>query len=166
MNRKTTLYATILIAWLFLAVGFVVNGRPEGLIVIIPLAVFWLVGEGRGWRWASSLSLLFYALTTMGAIWLGTLPLLAILGLVTAVIAWDISNFNRLLDGMSRVYKEDLIVQQYRRRLISVAALGVVIAILATTIQISFSFVAALVLGLVAIAGFSFAISFLRRESD
>ena len=166
MNRKTTLYATILIAWLFLAVGFVVNGRPEGFIVIIPLAAFWLTSEWKVWRWASSLSLLFYALTAIGAIWLGTLPLLAILGLVTAVMAWDISNFNYLLDGMSRVYKEDLIIQQYRRRLLSVAALGIVIAVLATTIQISFSFVTALVLGLVAIAGFSVAISFLRRESD
>ncbi len=166
MNRKTTLYATILIAWLFLAVSFVVNGRPGGLIVIVLLAVFWLAGEGRGWRWASSLSLLFYALTAMGAIWLGTLPVLAILGLVTAVMAWDMSSFNRLLDGMNRVYKEDLIIQQYRRRLVSVAALGVVIAVLATTIQISFNFVTALVLGLVAIVGFSVAVSFLRRESD
>ncbi len=166
MNRKMTLYATIIIAWLFLAVGFVLNGRPEGLIVIIPLAIFWLAGEWRGWRWASSLSLLFYTLTAMGAIWLGTRPILAILGLVTAVMAWDMSSFHHLLNGMSRIYKEDLLIEHYRRRLISVAAVGVIIAILSTAIQISFSFVAALVLGLVAITGFSLAISFLRRESD
>jgi MFS family permease len=166
MNRKTTLYATILIAWLFLTVGFVVNGRPEGLIVIIPLAVFWLAGEWRGWRWASSLSLLFYSLTAMGAIWLGVLPVLVLLGLVTAVIAWDVSNFIHLLDGMNRVYKEDLLIRQYRRRLLGAAGIGLVIAVLATIIQISFSFVAALLLGMLAIVGFSLAISFLRQESD
>ncbi len=166
MNRKTTLYATILVAWLFLTVGFAANGRAEGLIVVIPLAAFWLASEWRGWRWASSLSLLFYALTAIGAIWLGVLPALAILGLVTAVMAWDISNFNYLLDSVSRVYKEDLIIRQYRRRLISAAAAGAAIAILATVIQISFNFIAALLLGLAAIAGFSFAISFIRRESN
>ncbi len=166
MNRKTTLYATILVAWLFLTVGFVVNGRAEGLIVVIPLAAFWLASEWRGWRWASSLNLFFYALAAIGAVWLGARPILAILGLVTAVMAWDISNFNHLLDGMSRIYKEELIVQQYRRRLISVAAAGVALAALSTTIQIRFSFFMALVLGLAAIAGFSVAISFLRRESN
>ncbi len=151
---------------LLLAVGFVTNGRMEGLIVILLLAVFWLVGEWRGWRWSGSLSLLLYLLTAMGAIWLGTMPILAVPGLVTAVMAWDISSFNRLLNGMNQIHKEELLIQQYRRRLISVAVLGVVIAILATTIQISFSFVAALLLGLIAIAGFSLAISFLRQESD
>jgi len=166
MNRTTTLYSVILIANLLLAVGFIVNGRVEGLIVILPLALFWLLGEWRGWRWAGSLGLFLYALLAMGALWLNVIPILVILGLVTAVIAWDISSFNRLLNGMSQIHKESLLMQQYRRRLISVAVLGTVIAILATTIQINFSFVAALLLGLIAIAGFSLAISFLRQESD
>ncbi|MCP4356551.1 MAG: hypothetical protein GY796_00840 [Chloroflexi bacterium] len=166
MNRTTTLYATILMANLLLAVGFVVNGRIEGLIVILPLAAFWLAGEWRGWRWAGSMGLFLYALAAMGAIWLNVAPILAILGLVTAVAAWDMSNFNRLLNSMNQIYQEDLLNQQYRRRLISVAALGAVSAILATTVQISFSFAAALFLGLVAIVGFSLAISFLRQESD
>lgn len=166
MNRKTTLYAIILLAWLFLAASLVLGGRPEGLIAIVPAALFWLVGERRRWRWASSLALLIFVLAAMAALWLNANTVLVFLGLVTAVMAWDISSFQRLLANVSKIVQEDKLVSQYYRRLMTVSAVGVVLAILTTVIQINFSFLAALFLGFIAIAGFSLAISFLRRESD
>ena len=166
MNRTTVIYVTIVIAGVFLAAGYFLAGQNGGVIAALVLAVLWLIGEWRGWRWAGSIGLFFFALIALVGIWLGVTAVFAILSLVAALLAWDMSSFKRLLAGVSWVRNEDLLERQYRQRLLIVAVTGIILAVLATTVRVTFSFTAALFLGLLAIIGLSRALSFLRQDSD
>jgi len=166
MSRKRFLTLAIITAALSLAVGFVLAGIYWGLPVILMIAALWLTGERRGWHWAGNVGLLlFIILTIMGLM----LKIFAFSGMVTAgaaLIGWEISHFNQYLAGVNKVINEPAIERKHQQRILTVAGAGLITAAIAATIQVNFGFGMALLLGLVAIAGLSLAIGFLRRESD
>jgi hypothetical protein len=87
-------------------------------------------------------------------------------GLVAALCAWDLHHFVLDLQRVGRVEDRRALEQRHLLRLLAVAGLGGVLAVLALTIEIRLTFFQALLLGLLVIWGLSRGIGFLRRESD
>lgn len=166
MTGKTILYLTICIAAVSLSIGYVLAGISLGVVVILLNAAFWLLGEWRGWRWAASVNLILFVLLTIAGLLFGTSPIFGIITAVAALVGWDYSHFTRYLAQVENVEKQTIIEKQHQQRILVVAGGGVVVSAVAATLRLNFGFGLALLLGLIAIIGFSRALSFLRRESD
>lgn len=166
MTQTTLLYAAMLVAFLALAAGFLLASIWLGMPAILALAGFWFLGEVKGWGWASHLSLALIVVITGVGLLLNMPAPLAVVTAVAALAAWDIGHLQRLLAGNGRIDNRQEIEQQHRQRLLWVMGASLVLALVAATLRLQFSFSMALFLGLLAIFGFSRAISRLRRESD
>jgi hypothetical protein len=132
---------------------------------ILVLAGLWFVGQQANWPWMSWLMVaLFAGAAAFGAL-LELSPLPLVIGLIAALSAWDLGEFDRQLQRADAVEGEHVLKRRHLRRLLVVDGLGLLCAMVALAVQVRLSFGLALVLGLIALVGLSRAIRFLRRET-
>jgi hypothetical protein len=154
-----------------LAVGSLVIGYGQGgwwdwMLIPAVLGGLWLLGYWRGWAWMASVGLIgFVGISAIG-LWLGLDAGWMVGGLVAALCAWDLHHFALSLQRVGRIENERALEQRHLLRLLAVAGLGLVLAVVALRIEIRLTFLQALLLGLLVVWGLSRGISFLRRESD
>ncbi|HSR30069.1 MAG TPA: hypothetical protein VLY63_05845, partial [Anaerolineae bacterium] len=130
------------------------------------LGILWVFGYVRGWGWMAYVGLVGFVaaaaiglLLNLGVGWM-------VFGLVAALCAWDLHRFVLCLERVDRVVDERTMTNRHLGRLLAVAGLGLVLAVVALRIQVRLTFLMALLLGLMAVWGLSRAVGFLRRESD
>jgi hypothetical protein len=165
MARKIGLLCVALAAG-SLVVGYGQAGWWDWMLLPAIVGGMWVFGYWRGWGWMASLGLIgFLALSAIGLrLDLGAGWMVA--GLLAALCAWDLHHFDLSLQRAGRVEDERALEQRHLLRLLAVAGLGLVLAVVALSIEIRLTFFQALLLGLLAAWGLSRGISFLRRESD
>lgn len=166
MTHKNLIFIAIILATVTASVGLAASGIFWGIPFVVVTAVIWLSGEFKSWRWLTGLGLFLFVVIISISLLIGLFPWAAVVTAVLALIAWDMSHFYTFLSQVARVDHQTLIVARYRQRLLVITGSGLLIALIATTIRIQVTFSLALFLGLIAIIGFSRAISFLRKESD
>jgi hypothetical protein len=149
-----------------LAMGYGRAGWWDWMLAFGILGGLWLFGYWRGWAWMAPLGLVgFVGLSAIG-LWLDLEAGWMVAGLVAALCAWDLQHFALGLQRVGRVEDGRALEQRHLLRLLAVAGLGLVLAVVALTIEIRLTFFQALLLGLLVIWGLSRGIGFLRRESD
>ncbi len=136
---------------------------PAAAILIFGLA--WIVGQRLGWRWVAWLMVGSSVVAAAVGAWLDLSPVLLVVGLIAALSAWDLDGFARQLKRVDAVEQKQVLQRRHLRRLLLADGLGLLLAVLAVTVQVDLSFGLALILGLIALLGLSRAIGFLRRES-
>ncbi len=149
-----------------LTAGYVIGGLWIWALPILGLAALWLFGQRRGLKWVSSLELLlFLGLATIG-IWQRLTLGLMLLGIISALAAWDLESFIQRMEGAERVDHRDDLERKYLQRLVIIICSGALFAVAAIGLNVPFSFGSALLLGLLVVVGLSRTIRFMRHESD
>jgi hypothetical protein len=149
-----------------LGLGYSLGGLWAGTLTLGILGLLWLLGYWRGWAWIAPVGLIGCTGAAAAGLLLELRADWMVFGLVAALCAWDLHRFVLRLTMMDRIEDERAMTQRHLGRLLAVAGLGLVFAVVALRIEVRLTFLMALLLGLLAVWGLSRAVSFLRRESD
>ena len=88
------------------------------------------------------------------------------LGLVAALVAWDLDQFAQRMRVAGRVDGAPELERRHIRRLLIVAAIGGVLGAIGLGLRVRLSFGLALLLAALAMLGLSITVGFLRRLRD
>lgn len=145
--------AATLLAMLTLSIGYLARGLWAGAAAVVLVGLLWLIGQARRWSWIASPGLVGFAGgAAIGAL-LGVPPLWLLIGVVAALAAWDLDNFERHLREADRVVGEAILIRAHIQQLLLALALPTLLgaAALAARIQLGFWWV--LLLAALAVAG-------------
>jgi hypothetical protein len=106
----------------------------------------------------------FVAVAASG-LWLGIGQGWMVIGVVTALTAWDLDHFSRRLQAADGVVGARSLEKRHLLRLAAVAGLGLLLAAAALGLRTRLGVGAAILLGLLAILGLSQVVRYLRHES-
>jgi len=163
---KLLLPAGTILAVAALGLGYWLDNAWLGTLFAVAVGLFQFLGKWRGWNWASSVALILFAGTAAIGIRTGAEASWMLLGTVAALSIWDLDHFALRLRFAPSTSDARSLERQHFLRLLIVVALGLLLGFAALNVRAAFGFGTAVLLGLLAIAGLSWAISFLRRESD
>ncbi len=155
-----------------LALGFALSGLWVGMGAVLAAGVLWLLGTlrtlgaQRALPWASSAALVMLAAAAAVAVLIAVGGGWPVLGLVAALVAWDLDQFAQRMRAAGRVAGAPELERRHIRRLLVVAAIGGVLGAIGLGIRVRLSFELALLLAALAIVGLGIAICFLRRLRD
>ena len=148
-----------------LALGFALSGLWAGMAAVLAAGALWLLGH-RALPWASSAALVTLAAAAAVAVLLAVGGGWPVLGLVAALVAWDLDQFAQRMRAAGRVDGAPELERRHIRRLLVVAATGGVLGAIGLGIRVRLSFELALILVALAMLGLSIAVGFLRRLRD
>jgi hypothetical protein len=149
-----------------LVIGYALNAFWIGAAIIVALGLFWLVGQWRGWRPVSVLVAISFIFATALGIWQGVPAAWMLFSIVTTLVAWDLDQFTHRLEQAGQIVGETELKRIHLQRLLVIAGLGFLFGGIALRLQVELNLGWGIFLGLLAIAGLSRIIGFLRRESD
>ena len=147
-----------------LAIGDGQVGRWDRILLAGVLGGLWLSGYWRGWAWMAPLGLVGFVGLAASGVLLGLEAGAMVAGVVAALCAWDLHHFALTLQEVGQVKDGRALEQRHLSRLLAVAALGLVLAVIALRVEIRLTFFEALLLGLLVVWGLSRGIRFVRRE--
>jgi hypothetical protein len=156
---------TVLAAAVF-AVGYGLNELWGGAVTVGVVGAFWMVGQWRRWRWVTSVALVLLMGAAVMGLWLGVGGGWMLVGVVTALVAWDLDRFVWRMRAAGRVESADTLERRHLQRLLIVGGAGLLLGAVALSFRIRLGFAVAFLLALLAVLGLSQAVSFLRREGD
>ncbi len=149
-----------------LVVSFALAGYWLVVIVCVCAGGAWLFAALRGWPSVPTLGLLATSAATVYGDFEGVAMPGLLVALVAALVAWDGGTFVGRLRATAEVAFADDLIRSHVRRVLIVAAIGLVVGLLALLLRVSLSFGWALVLAALAIIGLVRALRFFQRESD
>lgn len=150
--------AVLTLAWGYFEVGL--EGFVRGWIGFGALWAFALI---RRWKWFSALGL-FVSLTAAAVgLWFGLAPGWMTAGALFALLAWDLTDFERRLRLAAEDDDVNGLVRVHLVRLSLVALIGFALASIAMLVRLQFSFEWAALMALVAALGLSQLIGWMRR---
>lgn len=157
-------FAALALTAILLGIGFVGEGAlpwPEALVVILLLGA---LGEWRGWGWLATLAFALSVVMAAGGLSIGRPAGWMFAAVIAALSAWVLGDFaRRCVDAPPEGYPP--LLRRFLARLLALDALAAGLAVLALTVHLSLSFLPALLLGIVLIAGLSRVLTVLRREA-
>lgn len=165
MTGKLVSISTIL-ATSVLAVSYGLAGVLIGAPLLSALGLLWLLGQRRGWGWATSVALVLFVGAAALGLWLDVGAGWMLLGAVAALSAWDLDHFAQRMRTVKQIKGARNLERRHLQRLLTVDGLGLLLGGVALGIEIEVGFGTAFLLGLLAILGLSWAIQPIRRESD
>ena len=153
-----------------LALVFALNDLWLGVAAVLAGGALWLLGhvrpQSRPGALASSASLVVLVtaagvqvLLIVGGGW-------PVLGLATALVAWDLDQFAQMMRAAGRVDGAAELERRHVRRLLVVATIGGVLGGVVLGLRVRLSFELALVLAALAMLGLGLIIGYLRRVRD
>lgn len=165
MLKPATTIATILAA-LLPAIGYALGGRWVGAVASVALGGLWLAAQQRGWNGVEALGLVgFVSLAAVGVL-LGLAAPMLLVGVVVALVAWDLDRFARRLRSAGHVEAERALVRAHLQRVLLAVGLGLLLSLVAGGIQIPLSFGWIVGLAVLAVLGLSRAVRALNREGE
>jgi hypothetical protein len=160
---RFALFFCLLGAVLSLAWGYFDGGLEGSLRWLLGLGVLWAFALIRRWSWFSAIGLFLSLAAAAAGLWFGLAPGWMLAGALFALLAWDLTGFERRL----RLAAEDDDVTGLARihltRLSLVALIGFALASMAMLVRLQFSFEWAALMALVTALGLSQLIGWMRR---
>jgi hypothetical protein len=153
-------------ATMILAAGHALNALWSVALMIVAVGLLWLIGQWRGLNWTASLGFTLFVLATIYGTLQGISLLWLLPGILTTLVAWDLSHFGQYLSSVEDVRKETNLRWHHFLRLGIIIGLGSFLSISAISFETELHLMWAILLGLMAIIGLSQAVRFLQRESD
>lgn len=161
MTIRTLSLSGIALAALLLIVANIAVGRLSWALAALLLGGTWLA-LGRGRPVVAGIG--FAGLIILAALGTGASPLLwMVTAAVAALVAWDLDHFLAVTERGERVYNRVTRERIHLRRLLAVAVAGVVLAIIAGSVDLRFGLVAALSLGLLSLFALRSVVRSLKR---
>jgi hypothetical protein len=158
--------ASAVLAALVLALGYGLNELWGGVAVAVAVGGFWLAGQWRRWEWVASAGLVVWIGVAALGLVLGVRGGWMLVGVVTALVAWDLDRFVWRVRAAGRVEDADALERRHLRRLLAVGGTGLLLGVIAFSLRIRLGFAVAFLLALLALWGLSRVVGFLRREGD
>jgi hypothetical protein len=149
-----------------LAAGYGLNALWGGAAIALVVGAFWLTGQWRRWGWVTSAALVLLTGAAAMGLWLGVGGGWALVGVVAALVAWDLDRFAWRMRAVGRVEDADALERRHLWRLLAVCGVGLLLGAVALGFRIQLGFAVAFVLALLAVLGLSRLVGFLRREGD
>lgn len=166
-ERRATAWllpAGIVLATAALALGHGLNGSWGGVVVALAVGAFWLAGQWRRWGWVASMALVLLVGVAAVGQGRGARGGWMLVGVVGALVAWDLDRFIRRVRAAGRVEAADALERCHLWRLSIVAGAGLFFGAAALSVKIRLGFVVAFLLALLAMLGLSRVVGFLQRE--
>jgi hypothetical protein len=135
-------------------------------LAILGLALLGLLFLQWGWSWVVSLLLVLFTASAAVGFYLELHPAWLVGATLLSLAAWDLEHFARRLKNTGQVINPAKLVRSHLLRLLWVSLLGLALVGITYLIRLQFTFGLAALLALLAIAGLSQTITFLRRTSD
>jgi uncharacterized membrane protein len=165
ISQKALALFTV-VATFLLATGYASRGTWQWSALIIAFGIFWLYAQRRMWGRVASFGLIFFVLAAGRGIFMDISTGWLLLSVVATLAAWDLDYFVRRLKKVERVEKPHDLEQRHLKRLMSVAALGLLLGGVAIAVEVQLNFGWVLFWGVVLILGMSRLIDLLNREND
>jgi hypothetical protein len=150
----------------FLALGFASSGLWAGTAGVLAVGALWLLGHLRALRWTSSAAFAMQAIAAAVAVWMDVWAGWPLLGLVAALITWDLDQFAGRMRAAGRVDDGPGLERLHIQRLSIVAGIGCLLAAVGLVARVRLSFGLALFLAAAAMLGLSLVIGTMRRAGD
>jgi hypothetical protein len=139
MTRAALFFFVILNAVLT-AVAYFLGGQIIPAIAALVIGAFWTFCLTRHWKWASAVSLFgVYAFAVAGFV-LDLSPFLLTIAGISALLAWDLSDFTYRLSLAAPDDNTYAIERGHLLWLSVVTVVGVVVVIASQTLHVKFSF--------------------------
>jgi hypothetical protein len=150
---KNTISISISLATISLALGYAQGSLWPGAGLIVVLGLLWLGGQQLQTHWLPNLG--FVALVGAAAygIWQELSVVWMLLGIVTALVPWDLVHFSQRLRQVGHISGEAQLKRDHLRRLLPVAGAGLALAGVALSFQFELSLGWAMILGLLVVIG-------------
>jgi hypothetical protein len=168
-ERGTTAWllpAGIVLAVAVLAIGYGLSALWRGAAVALAVGAFWLAGQWRRWGWVASVALVLLIGAAAVGLWSGVGGGWMLVGVVTALVAWDLDRFAWRMRAVGRVEDVDVFGRRHLQRLLTVGGIGLLLGAVALSLRVRLGFAVAFLLALLAVLGLSRVVGFLRREGD
>jgi len=150
----------------FLALGFASSGLWAGTAAVLAVGALWLLGHLRALPWMSSAAFAMQAIAAAVAMWMDVWAGWPLLGLVAALVTWDLDQFARRMQAAGRVDDGPGLERLHIQRLLIVAGIGFLLATVGLAVRVRLTFGLALFLAAVAMLGLSLVIGTMRRAGD
>lgn len=156
----------IFLASLALSAVFTAVGFPIGLVVAVLVSFAWGISIWRKWRTGNILCMLIFVLgISLGAILEGSRYIL-LLSLLSTMASWDLAAFFSRLSTDANISNENELIRTHLFRLMSVLIIGVVLSLLALSMQIDLKFWQVFLLGILLLLGLSQLFAQLKRSNN
>ncbi len=168
-GRKITAWllpAGTVLAAASLAMGYGLNELWGGAVTVGVVGAFWVVGQWRRWGWVASVALVLLIGAAAVGLWLGAGGGWMLVGVVAALVAWDLDRFAWRMRAAGRVEDADALERCHLQRLLTVSGAGLLLGAAALSLRVRLGFAVAFLLALLAVLGLSRVVGFLRREGD
>jgi hypothetical protein len=156
---------SLIIASAALAYGYFSVNRWMIASGILLIALIWYAAVQLNWSWVpSAIFLLFFLAAGTGflfgidAVWLVSSALFAL-------CAWDLEALATRFDKAGKIITETSLTSRHLLRLILTEGSGLVLVFIALSAHIKFGFGMQVVLAIIAVLGFSYAIKYLIRAT-
>ncbi len=163
---KNVSFTFIIITAIVLNVGYVLADLWRYTGLISGIGLIWLITTWRGWSWFNSAGLVLVMGIAVWGIWLEISTTWLLLGVIAALMAWDLVRFQHRLLGLVQSEETTQLEQAHLQRLLFVGTIGVALGSIATNIQISLNFGWAVFLALIMTTTLSTVVAFIRRLNE
>jgi hypothetical protein len=158
--------ACIGVAALALTSGYALGTLWGGAVAVAALGALWALQQWRGREWASSAGLAAVVTAAAGGFLLGVQTGWLLAGVVAALTAWDLDQFELHLRQAGQVLGRPEMERRHLGRLVLADTIGLVLAIVALHLQFRFSFFATLFLAALLTLSVSELILYLRKGHE
>jgi amino acid transporter len=157
------LVGAIVLASAILSLGYAWGGWLIGMVPLAAWGVCWLVGLWRGWDWVGSAGLVLFVLSAAVGFVLHFEFDWMLVGLVAALVCWDLDHFGRRLRDVDEAQRPGL-ERAHLLRLAPPVLAGLVLGEAALLVRTRLGFGLALLLGLLLVVGLSQAVGPMIRR--
>ncbi len=137
-----------------------------GSLAAMLAGLLWLAAQWRGWSPVIDLSFIIFVGLAAGGTWLGVPATWLIVGFAAMLAAWDLGNFSDRLARLETVKQQRALEQHHLQRLGLVMGIGLLLGVLAVSVEMQLNLWWGILLSALVVAGLSQIIGRLRRESD
>ncbi len=155
-----------------LALGYALSDLWAGVVAVSAAGGLWLLGQLRppgqpgALSWISSVCLVVQAVAAAAAVLIGVWGGWSVIGLVAALVAWDLDQFAQRMGAAERVDDAPGQERRHIQRVLIVAGIGGLLGIAGLVLQVRLSFGLALLLAVLAMLGLTLIIGIMRRAGD
>ena len=153
-----------------LALPFALSGLWVGVAAVLAGGALWLLGnlrpQSRPGASASPVALFVLAGAAAAAMVYAIGGGWPVLGLVTALVAWDLDQFAQQMRAAGRVHGVTELERRHIRRLLLTALIGGVLGLIGLGLRVRLRFGLALLLAALVMSGLGLIVGYLRRLGD
>jgi len=160
---KFTNIISILVTAGALANGYYSQGHKTGATWILVLGGIWLLAEIRRLRWFASIGFFLCVLLAGYGLWIDLPGLWMLAGAVSALIAWDLSDFLLRVQASAPEDEVPLMARRHLIRLSILSAIGLALSLFSMFYEWKLSFEWAAFLALLAALGVTYFVGRVRR---